>query len=64
MLRSFPLQLPVPNLDRPVGGVGDYEAFESGGDGVNGVVMGADGFQAFQIGDSPYFQSLIPRFGI
>ena len=54
----------MSNLDRPVGGAGEYEAFESVGDGVNGVVVGTDGFQAFRIGDSPYYQSLIPRSGI
>lgn len=51
----------MPNFDAAVSGAGEDKALEAGSNGVNGIIVGPDGLQAFGVRDSPHLESLVPR---
>lgn len=53
-----------PYPDGGVVGGGVEDAVVGEGEGVDGLRMGLDGLDAFEIGDSPHFDGLVERGGV
>lgn len=61
VLRALALELPAPDLNRSIRRPSKNQAVEARHHRVDGIFVGRYGFQALEIGYSPYLESFIPR---